>query len=214
MTPFPYFPKVHDDLCLEEIQQGATMFYATPKPPLTPTSSGGPARPRTAVATTTPASTVRQEEEQQLPQQPWRQRGRWQLQGSRCQCPLALLQTLDRLYSDVVRSQGSRAAGATTTSSHDGGCTLLRLSASAGRACLCATRGATSCPPWAYAAVGPAAAWTSVEPVDWVLGPAVPHQLVQHHDIEPAHHHGLNHRLWRLQPYLRRRHGSPRTLLP
>jgi hypothetical protein len=116
------------------------MFYATPKPALTPTSSGGPARPRTVVATTTPAATVRQEE-QQLPQQPWRQRGRWQLQGSRCQCPLALLQTLDRLYSDVVRSQGSRAAGATTTSSHDGGCTLLRLSASAGRACLCATRG-------------------------------------------------------------------------
>jgi hypothetical protein len=52
---FTSFQKVHNDLCLEEIQQDAqglqsaatapTVFYAAPKPPLMPTSSDGLVRP-------------------------------------------------------------------------------------------------------------------------------------------------------------------------
>jgi hypothetical protein len=51
VTPFPLLKKVHDDLCLEEIQQGIkelqdtaaapTAFYATSKLPTAPSSSGG-----------------------------------------------------------------------------------------------------------------------------------------------------------------------------
>jgi hypothetical protein len=67
-----------------------------------------------------------------------------------------------------------------------------RLRASAGQSSLCATFGATSCPPWAHAADGIATTWTNVEPVDLVLGPAVPRQLFQHHDVEPSLHHGLD----------------------
>jgi hypothetical protein len=78
---------------------------------------------------------------------------------------------------------------------------LLRRSNSAGWACICTTLGATAYPPWAHAADGLATARTSMEPVDWVLGPVVPHQLVQHHDAEPACHHGLDCRLGRFQPH-------------
>jgi hypothetical protein len=52
MMSFPSFHTMHDDLCLEEIQQGAqglqsataapTAFYAAPKPPSVPTSFGAP----------------------------------------------------------------------------------------------------------------------------------------------------------------------------
>jgi hypothetical protein len=134
---------------------------------------------------------------------PGPQRGRWrlrqpQLQGSGCQRTLAhRLQPLDRLYPDVTKSRGYRAIGAETTSGHDGSCALLQLAASVGRACLCVT----SYPPWAHAAARPAIAWTGVETVDWVLGLAVPRQLVRHHDAELSCHHGLGRRLWRLQPY-------------
>jgi hypothetical protein len=164
-------------------------------------------RPRTTTTTIVSVGAVWQEEEEQLPWQLWPQQGRWrlwqrQLQGSGCQRTLALLlQPLEWFYPYMAGSRGSRAACAKTTSCHDGDRTILWLLASAGQACLCATPGATSCPPWAHVVAGPAAARTDVEPVDWVLGPAVPRQLIRHHDAKLARHHGLGHRLWRLQPY-------------
>jgi hypothetical protein len=188
-------PRVVDCRCPHRVLRraqataGADLFRWVGTPPWTAT-------------TTTPTAAVRQEEEEQ-PGQLGPQRGRWrlrqpQLQGSGCQRTLAhRLQPLDRLYPDVTKSRGYRATGVETTSGHDGSRALLQLSASVGRACLCVT----SYPPWAHAAARPAIAWTGVETVDWVLGLAVPRQLVRHHDAELSCHHGLGRRLWRLQPY-------------